>query len=770
MLRNIGFAIFIAFIALGITAKSPAVDGHSIPVESLVDMQSFPFEAPVSLSSDGTWVAYTLVHPPLTSPNITRTFHYFTSSGVAWQADKAEVWIANVRTHKQFQISPRGSSSWDPVWSPDDASVAFYSDAGGTAALWIWDLDTKRAHPIPDAHTHAFGLPEVPVWSRDSQFVFVKLITAADETPPPSTNDQVALAPLVFDSEPGFASSVTHDQEFAKDLWAYANLRSDLARIDIKSGRVSVLHKADYIARWLASPNGRFLAFAAIDGLEMRNVDLMTYTLWLIDLSSGQQRALGNHLPIVMQGYGISWSPDGTELAYVGRQRPAVDSPVDCYVQEVNKVTAAVRVTVNTHLSALGYFSVPVWTSNGATILLNDSQAVYVINVRDGQERVIHMPADRAAIWFFVSHAAPYVPPAADSIIHLWEQNTKSMNVELHCLDFSSGVDTLIRSDAINLGNDPPLYFGVSRDGSLAVYQRQATDDPPDLWSVDDGFSRYQRITSTNPQLTGLPFSSSRIISWRSLDGEELHGSLLLPPKVTQGTPLPLLIEIYGGVNLTAYVNQFGMTDYLGVNNHIYVSRGYAVLAVDTPLHNGTPILDLFKDVLPVCDKVIELGIGRADALGLMGGSYGGYGTLGLITQTERFKAAAAIAASGDLIDMTTSMSDDGSSVWFSWAEQGQGRMGGTPWQYRDRYIENSPLFYADRIHTPVLLVAGQTDDNAVRGSRAVFSALHYLHRKAQYAEYPGGGHMPQYWTRDQQVDFVERMLSWFDRFLKDQK
>jgi dipeptidyl aminopeptidase/acylaminoacyl peptidase len=106
--------------------------------------------------------------------------------------------------------------------------------------------------------------------------------------------------------------------------------------------------------------------------------------------------------------------------------------------------------------------------------------------------------------------------------------------------------------------------------------------------------------------------------------------------------------------------------------------------------------------------------------------------------------------------------------------EEGQGLMGGPPWQFRERYIENSPIFYLDRVETPLLIVHG-SDDRAVPSflSDEVFVGLRRLGKEVAYAKYEGEGHSPFEWSYANQLDFCKRMIEWFDDHLKksdDQK
>ncbi|MGH3995476.1 MAG: alpha/beta hydrolase family protein, partial [Pseudonocardiaceae bacterium] len=153
--------------------------------------------------------------------------------------------------------------------------------------------------------------------------------------------------------------------------------------------------------------------------------------------------------------------------------------------------------------------------------------------------------------------------------------------------------------------------------------------------------------------------------------------------------------------------------------------------------------------------------------IGIMGHSYGGYSTLALITQSARFKAGVMRAGQGDLIASYGHLAPDGTNYGLPWAESGQGRMGGSPWEYRERYLENSPFYHLDRVETPVLIVHGAADD-AVPSFLAdeVFVGLRRLGKPVTYAKYAGEGHWEGEWSYANQVDYLTRVFAWFDRYL----
>jgi dipeptidyl aminopeptidase/acylaminoacyl peptidase len=112
-------------------------------------------------------------------------------------------------------------------------------------------------------------------------------------------------------------------------------------------------------------------------------------------------------------------------------------------------------------------------------------------------------------------------------------------------------------------------------------------------------------------------------------------------------------------------------------------------------------------------------------------------------------------------------LDESGAAFGTSNLENGQNALGGTPWNVRDRYIENSPIFYMDRVETPLLIIHG-SEDRVVAPflGDEVFVALRRLGKQVEYAKYQGEDHSPLYWSYANQLDFCSRMLAWFDKYL----
>jgi dipeptidyl aminopeptidase/acylaminoacyl peptidase len=165
-------------------------------------------------------------------------------------------------------------------------------------------------------------------------------------------------------------------------------------------------------------------------------------------------------------------------------------------------------------------------------------------------------------------------------------------------------------------------------------------------------------------------------------------------------------------------------------------------------------------------NQLVELGIADPERVGVMGNSYGGYCTLGLLVQTGRFRAAVANAGFYDLVSAYITMDPTGISRWLGWAESGQGRMGGSLWEKRNAYIENSPLYYLDRVTTPVLLTCGSEDMVPPAQAAGVFVGLRRLGKEAELREYEGEGHWTGMWSEPAYRDLAERVPAWLDEHL----
>jgi dipeptidyl aminopeptidase/acylaminoacyl peptidase len=283
------------------------------------------------------------------------------------------------------------------------------------------------------------------------------------------------------------------------------------------------------------------------------------------------------------------------------------------------------------------------------------------------------------------------------------------------------------------------------------------TDDTPEglfLWVTDARGGRPVKGLSLNEHVARIAQGRRMLFSYRGADGDSLRGLAVLPPSYDSRKRYPLVVWAYGGLVIRDTMNVRLGKNYAGTfNMEVLAGRGYVVLFPSMPLPYGVKAdvwSDTPKGVMGAVDKLIELGIVDADQLAVMGHSFGGYSTYAIVTQTNRFKAAVAMSGHPDLISLYgqflpserySDRAHDG-LVTASLSEYGPFNMGGSLWSDFGHYMRNSPVFYLDRVETPLMIVHGDMDGAPIQQGEEAFTALYRLGKRARFIRYWGEGHV----------------------------
>ena len=194
-----------------------------------------------------------------------------------------------------------------------------------------------------------------------------------------------------------------------------------------------------------------------------------------------------------------------------------------------------------------------------------------------------------------------------------------------------------------------------------------------------------------------------------------------------------------------------------------FITHGYAVLMPNVKVIVGETATSFLKSVVPAVAAVRAMGFTN-DKFCLWGGSFGAYATSYVITQTNIFECAVSRATPPELFRNWASGRDrDSNNI-----ERGQTRMGGSPFEVQDRYFSQSAFFHLDQVETPVLLTHGVKDKTILVGEgEMMFYALRRLGKEAELVLYAEGDHSLYRHSRADAIDVHERMLAWFERYLK---
>ena len=349
------------------------------------------------------------------------------------------------------------------------------------------------------------------------------------------------------------------------------------------------------------------------------------------------------------------------------------------------------------------------------------------------------------------------IDPAQPLLLRAFEERTKRSGFMRDRIGAVQPVEPILMEDA-------SWQFVAKAKGAERWLVRRGTfTEFPDLRTGAD-LARTERISDANPQQREVRWATSRLVSWRSLDGRTLQG-LLFVPEGHDGRPLPLVTYFYEQLSDGLH-NYTPPTGRNVVNPVVYASQGYAVFFPDIAYETGFPGQSAFKSIIPGIDLLISQGIADSSRLAISGQSWGGYQVAYLVTQTDRFKAAFAGAP---VANMTSAYGgirwESGLARSFQY-EKGQSRIGKSIWEAPMRYLDNSPLFQADRIRTPMLIMANDAD-GAVPWQQGIelFVALKRFGRETYLLNYNGDGHNPR--KRANQKDVDRRTLEFLAHHLK---
>jgi dienelactone hydrolase len=263
-----------------------------------------------------------------------------------------------------------------------------------------------------------------------------------------------------------------------------------------------------------------------------------------------------------------------------------------------------------------------------------------------------------------------------------------------------------------------------------------------------------------------------------------LSGCLLLPTDYQSGHRYPLIVEVYpdrpGGCGSAQRRNQFAMaarpTSY---SEHLLAARGFIVFRPDTgggiSRTAAGPQSALSEVVDRGVDAVIAAGSGDPNRIGLMGFSQGGFASLWIATQSRRYKAVVSLNGWSDLTSSCfamdweeqlapTEMTIGGGAERYLTPAGSDFSMGGTPWEFPQRYVQNSPLWRSDAVSAPVLLIHSDMDSFDDTSYSEFFTSLYIQKKDARLLIYRGEGHSPS--SPANIRDMWKNIFAWFDTYL----
>ncbi len=331
----------------------------------------------------------------------------------------------------------------------------------------------------------------------------------------------------------------------------------------------------------------------------------------------------------------------------------------------------------------------------------------------------------------------------------------------------ADGLDTAIH----RLGSGEVSFWegqaeALSSNGEIVAAVVSTAYRPKDVHCGPLG-GEPSRLSDTAPEFAEVEWGSQERLSYKAADGLALDGLVILPPgKTRQDGPFPMVILPHGGPygrNADRFMlNWYPSGQWLAHAGYVVFlpnprggqGHGHEFAACVA----GRVGLEEWKDLETGIDLLVAEGVADPERLGIAGWSHGGFTAAWAVGQTRRFKAALMGAGISDW-GMLAATGE------FGPFEAGLGGSVGWEGEGPHRHDQLSPISYASEIRTPVLIVHGAEDTNVPLSQAEFFHrALRHFGVEHEFVVYPGEGHSLR--GRDNQLDLLQRMRTWFDRLL----
>lgn len=470
--------------------------------------------------------------------------------------------------------------------------------------------------------------------------------------------------------------------------------------------------------------------------------------------------AQATKLAIKGAAYLMDWTPDGKKIAVSVAPTASVD---DSYMAQKIKIVDVASQKITAEVDNKGKLSQIAWSPDGNTLAilgaydLNDPTdgTISVVGINGGKPNVV-----------------------AGDILGKFESIKWLENGHIHYI-LSEGTKTSIGTIQPSTGKTNTIFksavhhitaFDKASNGTYS-FVANSPEHPSELFILPaKKNSQAQRVTNSNPWLNGLKLGKQEVITYKAKDGKfDIEGMLIYPIDYQEGDKVPLITVVHGGPE--AHYSNGWLTNYSSPGQ-MSAAKGYAVFYPNYRGSTGrgttftySSQADLsgreFDDIVDGIDHLINKGLVDEKRVGVTGGSYGGYASAWMSTYySNRFAAAVMFVGISNNIskfgtsDIPTEMKlvHERGNVWDNWQKQ----------------LEISPIYYADRAQTPILIMHG-SEDPRVHPAQSMELYRHLKVRKPELPVrliyYPGEGHGNA--RSGSRYDYNLRMLQWFDVYLK---
>ncbi len=619
----------------------------------------------------------------------------------------SNIFILDISTGLSQQYTHGNYNDHTPVWSPDGDKLAFLSSRDKKSCIYIISVSGGSEKKVFDCEGAIGSLQ----WTPDGKQFLINM----------RYNDSHFIEDSKKKTEPPVFRHVTR-LFFRLDAVGY--LPKDTFQIyslDIETGNTRVITKGkrDNISPNLSS-DGKWITYVSNRSKDP-DLNTMRDDLFIIPFKGGKEKLIPTPAgPVAVPIF----SPDSKQIAYLGH-----DNPNDAW-----------GVT-NIHIWKVGLNGNP----KAKNLMPKFDRMALDQSIADMGD--VHGPApifwskDNKRIYFVSSDTGAtnlyYVP-------HSGGKPTGIFKGKNHIKAFSVNGKTKVTA---------LIYADINNPGDIVTCPTQYKGEKKAVQHTD-----LNRFLSSEIKL-----GKTKDLFFKSFDGTEVQGWLLLPPNFNPNKKYPSILQIHGGPR-TQYAHSFFH------EMQFLAAKGYVVFYTNPrggsgrgetwadAIAGGWGDLD-YQDCMAAADYMENLKFVHPKKMGVTGGSYGGYMTNWIIGHTNRFAGAVTQRSVVDLKSFVGS-----SDIGFDLPRE----FDGSPWTNKENYEHRSPITYFKKVKTPVLIIHSEQDLRChIEQADQMFVMLKSLGKKVEMVRFPEEPHgLSRHGRPDRRVARLEWINKWFKKYL----
>lgn len=655
------------------------------------------------------------VSNPQISPDgmlIAYTYHFINEKNKY----RTELHLIDSNSKKCLKKISDSSNNHSQKWSPDGQTIAYISNKTGTEQIWLLKIDENKAEQLT---TMRQGV-SCPEWSSDGKKLLFLSTTAKGEDTEKLISEKNAEEIKKEKEDNKIKIKVINKKFYKLDGVGFFDERNPQVWIvDIETKKYNqITYDSCNHQSPVWSEDGNKIAFVKSIDQDTPGYHPLKSELWIYDINSNKLNCLIKGDIAVATP---SFSPDGKNIAYLSHDIKYGEASfyklwtVDLESGEKSCLTASADMALGNwglnDVSDLCILSKPIWNNDG---------------------------------------------------INLYFTGSDHGNVEIYTVSLDGNLKKIIS------GHRQIGQFSLDAAKRNLVFNFSSPLIPGDISLFDLEENNETRLTEINKELL-----DNRLLSMpeefciKGKNGHDISGWIMKPVPFDESEKYPAILEIHGGPHLM-YANSFffefqflASSGYVVIYSNPCGSMGYGQEFAD--MNRGDYGNVDYQDLMDVTEYIRNLLYVDNNRIGVTGGSYGGYMTNWIVTQTQQFTAAVTQRSISNLFTHA-GVSDDGMFTSFIEHKASLDNMG--------ELYRNSPITYIDRVKTPLLFIHSENDYRCpLEQAEQMYVNLKFRERITELVIYPNSSHgLSRNGFPPFRVDRLQRIRDWFDCYMKDQK